>query len=48
MQSLTMSRRTLLTTSAALSGYLCLPFLCLLVITFLPALSTALPHALGY
>jgi tripartite ATP-independent transporter DctM subunit len=29
-------------------GYLGLLFLCLLVIAFLPALSTALPHALGY
>jgi len=29
-------------------GYLGLLFLCLLVIAFLPALSTALPHTLGY
>jgi tripartite ATP-independent transporter DctM subunit len=29
-------------------GYLGLLFLCLLAIAFLPALSTALPHALGY
>jgi tripartite ATP-independent transporter DctM subunit len=29
-------------------GYLGLLFLCLLVIAFVPAISTALPHALGY
>ena len=29
-------------------GYLGLLFLCLLVIAFIPAISTALPHALGY
>jgi tripartite ATP-independent transporter DctM subunit len=31
-----------------ISGYLGLLLLCLLVIAFVPAISTALPHALGY
>ena len=29
-------------------GYLGLLFPCLLIIAFVPAISTALPHALGY
>jgi TRAP-type C4-dicarboxylate transport system permease large subunit len=29
-------------------GYLGLLFLCLLVIAFIPGISTALPHAFGY
>ena len=31
-----------------ITGYLGLLFLCLLIIAFVPAISTALPHALGY
>jgi TRAP-type C4-dicarboxylate transport system permease large subunit len=31
-----------------ITGYLGLLLLCLLVIAFVPVISTALPHALGY
>ena len=31
-----------------IAGYLGLLFLCLLIVAFVPAISTALPRALGY